>query len=93
MEAMVCFGLPDPYRGRWWAFLGGWSDNASGLYSPSRVLTVAGGVLGFHLHTEGGVHLAAAPVPLIHGRSGTLGQLYGRWPTCGRRKPRRCWWR
>jgi hypothetical protein len=87
METMACFGLPDPYRSRWWAFLAGWNDNASGVYSPSRVLTIADGVLDFHLHTEGGVHLAAAPVPLIHGRSGRLGQLYGRYAVRFRADP------
>lgn len=78
-ESFLCLGLPEPYRDRWWAFLGGWSDHGTGLYSPSRVLSVADGVLDFHIHTKGGVHLVAAPVPLIHGRAGSLGQLYGRY--------------
>jgi hypothetical protein len=78
-EMLACLGLPDPYRDSWWAFLGGWNDNAGGLYSPSRVLSASGGVLDFHVHTEGGAHLVAAPVPLIHGRHGPLGQVYGRY--------------
>ncbi len=79
LEPMICRGLPEPYRERWWAFLGGWTDNANGLNSPSKTLSVADGILDIYLHTEGGVHLVAAPVPLIHGRAGPLGQLYGRY--------------
>jgi hypothetical protein len=79
MEPMVCSGLPDAYRDRWWAFLEGWSDQASGSYSPARVFSIAGGVLDIHVHTESGAHLAAAPVPLIHARNGAFGQLYGRY--------------
>jgi hypothetical protein len=79
METFVCSGLPDPYRATWWAFLEGWPDNASGTYRPSQVLSVADGVLDIYVHTEDGVHMVAAPVPLIHGRGGPLGQLYGRY--------------
>ena len=79
LEPMICSGLPHPYRVRWWAFLEGWNDNASGIYSPSRTLSIRGGVLDIYLHSEGGVPLTAAPVPLIHERTGPLGQLYGRY--------------
>ncbi|MBN2177560.1 MAG: glycoside hydrolase family 16 protein [Demequinaceae bacterium] len=79
VEPLTCSGLPEPYRDRWWAFLEGWSDNANGVYSPSRVLSVSGGVLDVSIRTEDGVHLVAAPVPLINGIDGPLGQLYGRY--------------
>jgi hypothetical protein len=79
LEPMICGGLPITYRDRWWAFLEGWTDNGSGLNSPSRTLSVANGILDIYLHTEGGAHPVAAPVPLIHGRAGSLGQLYGRY--------------
>ncbi|MGB7538085.1 MAG: glycoside hydrolase family 16 protein [Anaerolineales bacterium] len=79
IEPMICGGLPESYRDRWWAFLEGWTDQANGLYSPSQVLSVADGVMDIHLHSQKSMHLAAAPVPLIHGRDGSLGQLYGRY--------------
>lgn len=79
LDPIVCGGLPEPYRSKWWAFAEGWTDNANGVYSPSKVISVAGGVLDIFIHTESGVHRVAAPVPLIHGPDGTLGQLYGRY--------------
>jgi hypothetical protein len=79
MDPMICRGLPEAYRDRWWAFLEGWTDQANGLYSPARSLSIADGIMDVYVHSVGGVHLAAAPVPLIHGRNGALGQLYGRY--------------
>ena len=79
MAGFVCSGLPEPYRSRWWAFLEAWTDNSNGWYRPSKVLSVADGVLDTYIHTEDGVHAVAAPVPLIHGSDGSLGQLYGRY--------------
>jgi hypothetical protein len=79
VERLTCGSLPATYRDRWWAFLEGWSDQASGLYSPSKTLSIADGVMDVYVHTVGGVHLTAAPIPLIHGRAGPLGQLYGRY--------------
>jgi hypothetical protein len=76
-DAFVCLGLPEPYRNNWWAFLGGWTDHGTGLYSPSRVLSVSGGVLDFFIHSEDGAHLVAAAVPLLNGPGGSLGRLYG----------------
>jgi hypothetical protein len=79
VAAFRCGALPPAYRDRWWAFLEGWTDNASGLYSPARVISVSGGAMDLFLHSVGSTHLAAAPVPLIHGPAGPLGQLYGRY--------------
>ena len=79
VDPMICRGLPEAYRDRWWAFLEGWSDQAGGLYSPAKTLSIADGVMDVYVHTVGGVHRTAAPVPLIHGRAGALGQLYGRY--------------
>jgi hypothetical protein len=75
----TCSGLPEPYRSKWWAFTEGWTDQANGIYSSPQVLAVANGVLDIYLHTAEGVHRVAAPVPLIHGPEGSLGQLYGRY--------------
>lgn len=87
VEGFRCGTLPPAYRDRWWAFLEGWTDNASGLYSPARVISVSGGVMDLFLHSVGSTHLAAAPVPLIHGPAGPLGQLYGRYAVRFRSDP------
>jgi hypothetical protein len=79
LENFRCGSLPPAYLERWWAFLEGWTDNASGLYSPARVLSISGGRLDMYVHSVNGSHLAAAPVPLIHGPNGALGQRYGRY--------------
>ena len=53
-------------------------SSGNGTYTPDRVLSVAGGILNYHLHTEtvGGVSRprVAAPVPM-----GYAGQTYGRY--------------
>jgi hypothetical protein len=80
LNPIVCSGLPEPYRSNWWAYTEGWPDTSkNGTYSPSKVLSVADGVLDIYIHTEDGVHMVAAPVPLINGPDGPLGQLYGRY--------------
>jgi hypothetical protein len=73
-------GLPAPYYTKWWAYTEGWPDTSkTGIYSPSKVLSVKDGVLNIFLHAENGVPRVAAVVPLINGNSGPLGQLYGRY--------------
>ena len=59
----------------------GWKDTTGGgTYMPSRVVSIANGVMNLHLHTENGVHMVAAPVPTIPGASGSEGgMLYGRY--------------
>lgn len=79
LKPLTCSGLPEPYRTTWWAFLEGWPDNGSGIYDPAKTLSIGRGILDISMHTEDGVHLASAPVPLIHGPDGSLGQLYGRY--------------
>jgi hypothetical protein len=80
LSPFVCSGLPEPYRSRWWSYTDGWPDTSgNGVYSPSRVLSIENGVLDIHIHSENGTHRVAAPLPLIHGAQGPLGQLYGRY--------------
>ena len=58
----------------------GWRDTSKhGTYMPTRVVSIANGVMNIHLHTEGGVHMVAAVVPTIPGAQGPGGGLlYGR---------------
>lgn len=52
----------------------------NGTYMPSKVVSIANGVMNLHLHTEQGVHMVAAVVPTIPGAPGSDGgQLYGRY--------------
>jgi hypothetical protein len=47
----------------WWAYEEGWPETSrNGVYSSSRVLSIAGGVLDVSIHTEGGAHPVAAPI-------------------------------
>lgn len=59
----------------------GWHDTTGhGSYSPSKVVSISGGIMNLDLHTENGVHLVAAPVPTIPGAEGSRGGLrYGRY--------------
>ena len=51
---------------QWDAYDDGWSDTSTnGTYFPSKVVTIAGGLLDMTLHTEEGVHLVSAPVPKL----------------------------
>lgn len=79
-KPFVCTALPAAYRAKWWAYPTGWKDTSKhGVYTPGKVLSIANGVLDIYLHTENGVHLVSAPVPLIHGNNGPIGQRYGRY--------------
>jgi hypothetical protein len=60
--------------GREWNGYSGFPDTSGrGLYAPDRVLSVHDSMLDFHLRTENGTHLVAAPLP-----KGYDGQTYGR---------------
>jgi beta-glucanase (GH16 family) len=44
----------------------GWKDTSgAGTYMPSKVVSIANGVMNLNLHTENGVHMVAAPVPTL----------------------------
>jgi hypothetical protein len=44
----------------------GWTDTSgAGTYMPSKVISVANGVMNMYLHTVNGVHMVAAPVPTL----------------------------
>lgn len=70
-------GFPGPYAAKWDAYNGFQDSSGNGRYSRN-ILSTHDGMLDMYLHTENGVHLGAAPVPLINnGRWG--GQIYGRY--------------
>jgi hypothetical protein len=78
--------FPSAVSSRWNAYPDGWMDTSkNGTYEPSKVVSISGGVLRMHLHTEGGVHMVSAPEPILPG--GTPGLLYGRYAVCFRSDP------
>ena len=70
-------GFPGPYSHTWSGY-DGFGDTADVGRYAERILSVHDSMLDMYLHTEDGVPLGAAPVPLINdGRWG--GQVYGRY--------------
>lgn len=81
--------FPAAVSTKWDAYPDGWKDTSkNGTYSPSKVVSVRGGLMNMHLHTENGVHRVAAPVPRLPGAVGPAGgQLYGRYAVRYRADP------
>src|ERR1700682_3460729 len=66
------------YQSKWGVYVGRHDTSGRGIYDPSRVLSVSTGVLNIYLHTENGIHLVAAPYPLLPGGGNLRGMSYGR---------------
>jgi hypothetical protein len=56
-----------------WAYPDGWRDTeGNGIYEPSKVVSIANGIMNVHLHSDSrGDHLVAAIVPLAPGEAST----------------------
>ena len=68
------------YGSKWTGYGDGTKDTTgNGHYYPSKVLSANNGVLNMYLHTENGVHMVAAPVPIIEAGQPYAGMLYGRY--------------
>jgi hypothetical protein len=78
-NGFTCSGLPQAVRDKWFAYPDGWSDGKWGTHAPSRVLSIANGVMNMYLHSENGARLVTAPMPKIPGASSKLGMTYGRY--------------
>ena len=51
-----------------------------GTYEPTKVVSIAHGLMSVHVHTQAGVHMGAALLPTIRGAQGSYGGLlYGRY--------------
>ncbi len=68
--------LSSEYKKRWMSYDGFGDTSGVGRYEPNKVLSVKNGALDMYLHTENGVPLGAAPVPLVNGQ--WPGQVYGK---------------
>lgn len=80
-SSRTCSGLPSAVRSKWWAYPDGWLDTSKqGTYMPSKTISIANGMMRLDLHTQNGVHMAAAPVPILPGAIGSEGgQVHGRY--------------
>jgi hypothetical protein len=79
-ELGTCSALPAATAAKWSAYPDGVPDTwGNGRYMPSQVLSIHGGLLDFHLHTDAatGVREVAAAVPRIHTSTGLSGMLHG----------------
>jgi beta-glucanase (GH16 family) len=70
--------FPGAVASRWSDYSGTSDTSGSGTYAPEKVVSISGGLMDLYLHTEGGVHLVAAPQPKIT-PADPYGQLYGRY--------------
>jgi len=70
--------FPTAVSSKWGAYPSPWHDTSGyGTYTPGKVVSVAGGVLTKHIHTENNVRMVAAITPEVPGTSQN-GLLYGR---------------
>jgi beta-glucanase (GH16 family) len=73
--------FPAAVSSQWTDYPDGWNDTTgNGEYEPSQVVSIHDGVMDLYLHTQNGVHMVAAPEPVIPGAPGSDGGLlYGRY--------------
>jgi hypothetical protein len=85
--------FPAAVADKWWAYPDGWPDTTgTGTYMPSRVVSIANGVMDLRLHTEHGIAMVAAPVPRVPAAPGPEGGLrYGRYAVRFRADPAPCY--
>ncbi|MET3804363.1 hypothetical protein ABIB25_001358 [Nakamurella sp. UYEF19] len=69
-------GFPGPYAPKWDAY-DGFPDSSGNAQFSKKIISTHDGMLDMYLHTENGVVLGAAPVPLVTGV--WQGQVYGRY--------------
>jgi hypothetical protein len=82
--------FPAAVSQRWSAYTGfrNFGRTGTGTYDPTKTVSIAGGLMNIHLHTENGVHYIAAPLPILPGhRSAYSGQTYGRYAVRFRAEP------
>lgn len=72
-------GFPGPYSAKWLSYSGFPDTSHKGWYDQ-KIISAHDGVLDLNLHTENGVALGAAPLPLVNGApyGSQNGQTYGR---------------
>jgi beta-glucanase (GH16 family) len=70
--------FPAAVSSQWTGYNGSKDTSGNGTYDPSQVVSIHNGIMDLYLHTENGVHLVAAPQPIIPGATGSDGgMVYG----------------
>ena len=71
--------FPAAVSGQWTGYGDGSTDTTgNGEYMPSQVVSIHDGMMDLYLHTANGVHMVAAPEPIIpHAPGSQGGLLYG----------------
>ncbi len=70
--------FPATVSAKWGAYPSPWKDTSTfGIYSPTKVVSVANGILTKHIHTDNGVPRVAALLPRLPGTAQN-GITYGR---------------
>jgi hypothetical protein len=68
------------YGSNWAVYPDGTHDTThNGQYWASKVLSVSNGMLNMYIHTENGIHMVAAPMPILRPSPDNEGLLYGRY--------------
>lgn len=72
--------FPASVSGEWSGYADSRDTSGNGTYAPGQVVSVHDGIMDLYLHTEDGVHLVAAPQPIIPRATGPDGGMtYGRY--------------
>jgi hypothetical protein len=82
--------FPSALSSSWTAYPSPWPDTSEkGMHAPQRTISISNSMMDIWLHTEAGVPLVAAPMPLFAAADGSLtaDQLYGRYAVRFRADP------
>ena len=71
--------FPRAVASKWQGYDGLTDTTGHGTYLPGQVVSVSGGLMNLHLHTDGGKALVAAPIAKLPGAGRGAGITYGRY--------------
>ena len=69
--------FPAAVSAKWGGYDGATDTTGNGTYVPGQVVSIHNGMMDLYLHTANGVHLVAAPEPVIPGAGPGGGLTYG----------------
>jgi hypothetical protein len=79
-EQVLIGQFPAAVSTKWGGYNGSHDTTGNGAYEPGQVVSIHDGVMDLYPHTVNGVHLVAAPEPIIPNATGRDGgMLYGRY--------------
>jgi hypothetical protein len=58
--------FPQTVANKWMAYPDGWKDTSkNGTYYPSKVISIHDSLMDLYIHSENGIHMVSAPVPIL----------------------------